>query len=110
MKSSKSPAARVIASEIHHRVAVGLPDIEDEYIVPGVASEFPRAGAAIEDVVAGIAVERVAKIIAVALQDVESAASGSATFTPRPKWALGKTVSLPSLTFSMTASPALSTK
>ena len=58
------PRRRAVAGEVDDGVAVGLPDIEYEGVVAGIAGEHVGAALAVERVVAGIAEDRVGERIA----------------------------------------------
>ena len=59
---------RAVAGEVHDGVAVGLPDVEHEGVVAGVAGEDVGAALTVEHVVAGIAEDAVGERVADAVE------------------------------------------
>ena len=59
---------RAVAGEVHDGVAVGLPDVEHEGVVAGVAGEDVGSALTVERVVAGIAEDAVGERVADAVE------------------------------------------
>ena len=74
---------RPVAGEVHDSVAVGLPEVEYEGVIAGVAGETVVAGAAIERVVAGIAEDVLASSLPTPTRSAEPCCTRASTFAVR---------------------------
>ena len=109
-ETQRVAGAGAVAREVDDGVAIGLPDVEHERVVARTTDEDVGTASAIKRIVAGVAEDRIDAAVARGLQVGTALQDQVVDVRRQPVIDRGVDRVVASLAFSITKSPALSTK